>query len=160
MNIKEDILNEMKSPEGLQKLTDLAKQGKTMLEIANHFGIVRGTLYTWAKKYPEIEEAISSGKKVADDFVEDSLYQSCFGHMVKEKTVEMDPDGNIVKAIVRERYIPANVTAIQYWLSNRRNDTWKARQQLEVTGDSNLPIMFVNNIPNPYEKKDDDSGGQ
>lgn len=142
----------LRTPDGQAELTKLSKEGKTLEEIAESFGIVRQTLYVWSKKFPEIQSALSEGKRVADDRVEQSLYESCFGHMEKEIYVEKDGDGNILKQVMRTKYIPPNVTAIQYWLTNRRNDKWKARQQLELKGDSKLPIMFVNNVPNPYEQ--------
>jgi transposase-like protein len=152
---KTDELQEyLQSKKGLNEITEQSRSGKTLAEISEHFGIARTTLYTWSKKYPEIQSALSEGKHVADDRVEQSLYESCFGRTEKEVTVEKDRDGNVIKSIVRTRYIPPNITAIQYWLSNRRNDTWKARQQLEFAPDTKLPVMFVEDIPNPFIKKD------
>ena len=155
----DELQDYLTSDKGLAELTDLSKSGKTLAEISEHFGIVRTTLYMWSKKYPQIQSALSEGKKVADDRVEQSLYEACFGRTEKEVTIEKDRDGNVIKSTVRTRYYPANITAIQYWLSNRRNDMWKARQQLEMTGDSALPVMFVNDIPNPYDKKEDTNDG-
>ena len=152
----QETLESLQTEEGQQKLTEMARSGKTMKEIADALGITRATLYAWSKKYPEIQHALSEGKRVADDRVEQSLYDSCFGHTEKEVTIERDGNDNIIKTIVRSKYVPPNVTAIQYWLQNRCNDKWKAKQQLEITGDTKLPIMFVNNIPNPYAKDEDD----
>ena len=88
----------------------------------------RSTLYTWSKKYPEVKDAITEGRKVADDRVEYSLYDMCFSHEEREVVIEKDATGNVVKQIIRTKHVPANVTAIQYWLQNRRRDTWKNRQ--------------------------------
>ena len=63
MNSKQEILDHLKSPEGLEELTDLAKEGHTISDIANHYGIGRGTIYDWSKRHPEIMSAISDGKK-------------------------------------------------------------------------------------------------
>ena len=156
----QETLERLQTEEGQAELLELSRSGKTMAEIAKALGITRATLYAWSKKYPEIQHSLSEGKKVADDRVEQSLYESCFGHTEKEITIEKDGEGNVVKQIVRTKYVPPNVTAIQYWLSNRCNDKWKARQQLEISGDSKLPIMFVNNIPNPYAKGEEDEQGQ
>lgn len=154
----DELQEYFQSKEGLAELTEQSKSGKTLAEIAEHFGINRTTLYMWSKKYPEMQSALSEGKKVADDRVEQSLYEACFGRTEKEVTIEKDADGNVTKSVIRTRYYPANITAIQYWLSNRRNDTWKARQQLEMSGDSAIPVMFVNDIPNPFAKKEDEDG--
>lgn len=152
----DELQEYFQTEEGLNELMQLSKEGKTLAEIASHFGITRGTIYAWSKKNPEIQSALSEGKRVADDRVEQSLYESCFGRTEKEVTIEKDAEGNVVKSVVRTRYYPPNITAIQYWLSNRRNDTWKARQQLEFAPDSKLPVMFVEDIPNPFAKKDSD----
>lgn len=152
----DELQEYFQSKEGLEELSELSKTGKTLAEISEHFGINRTTLYMWSKRYPEMQSALSEGKKVADDRVEQSLYEACFGRTEKEVTIEKDADGNVIKSVVRTRYYPANITAIQYWLSNRRNDTWKARQQLELSGASALPVMFVEDIPNPFKNKDND----
>lgn len=149
----DDLQEYIQSEKGLKELTELAREGKTMTEIASHLGINRATLYTWSTKYPEVKSALTEGKKVADERVEQSLYEMCFGRNEREITIEKDEDGNVVKQIIRTRYIPPNVTAIQYWLQNRCNDKWKDRRQMEVTGDGVLPIMFVEDIPNPYADK-------
>ena len=72
------------------------------------------------KKYPEIDQVLSSSKKIADELVEQSLYESCFGRTEREITLEKDGEGNITKQVVKTKYIPPNVQAIQFWLSNRR----------------------------------------
>lgn len=150
--IKEKLLTE----EGLAELTEMARSGKTLSEIAKHYGIVRKTFYEWSKKHPEINSALAEGKTAADEKVEMSLYDCCFGHMEKEITVEQDADGNVIKRVIKQKYIPPNVVAIQYWLANRTNGKWKARQQLELTGDSVLPVRFIEDIPNPFKDKTDD----
>lgn len=153
----DELQEYFETEEGLNELTQLSKEGKTLAEIASHFGITRSTIYAWSKKNADIQSALSEGKRVADDRVEQSLYEACFGRSEKEVTIEKDAEGNVVKSVVRTKYYPANIQAIQYWLSNRRNDVWKARQQLEFSADTKLPIMFVEDIPNPFAKKDSDA---
>lgn len=148
----ENIEAYMTSPEGLEELTKLARKGHTLEEIAHRFEMTRNTLYVWSKKHPEIQSALDEGKKVADDRVEQSLYESCFGRTEKTVVVEKDGDGNIVRQTVKTQYVPPSVTAIQYWLSNRSNGKWKARQQLEVTGDENLPLIIRNDL-NPKDEE-------
>lgn len=136
----------IQSEEGLKRLADMARAGKTMGEMASAFGVCRNTLYNWTKRYPIVTDTICEGKRSADDRVEESLYESCFGRSEREITIEKDENGTVVKQSIRTRYIPPNVTAIQYWLSNRRNDVWKARQQLEFSADSVLPIVIRDDL--------------
>lgn len=148
---KKELKDFLVSEAGQRELEALAKEGKTLEQIANNYGIARNTLYTWSKANPEIKSALLAGKKVADERVEDSLYEQCFDRPTKEETMEYDSLGNIIKRTVKTKIIPASVPAIQYWLANRSEGKWKAKQQLELTGDSKAPVMFVMDIPNPYE---------
>lgn len=67
----------------------------------------------------------------------------CFSHDEKEIVIEKDATGNVVKQVIRTKHVPANVTAIQYWLQNRRRDEWKNRQEHEFSGESILPVQIV-----------------
>ena len=152
-----DSKAQMRSKKGLATITKLAREGKTLQEIAKHFNITARCLYNWSRTYTEIGEAIAEGKKVADDLVEQSLYESCLAHDVKEIYIEKDAQGNIIKQIVKTKHIPANTQSMQYWLQNRRNDRWKDRRQMEFSSDGALPVMFVSDIPNPFLKTKEDT---
>ncbi len=149
------IKDYMKTEDGLNELTAVAKSGLTLENIGRYFGISRMTLWHWCKDNAQMMEALNDGRKRADQFVENALYDACFDHKVNEIFVEKDADGNIVKTTVKTKIIPANITAQQYWLSNRRSDTWKARQQLDVTSDgAPIKINIINDLK-PYHEKED-----
>lgn len=147
--LKEEIKEYILSEEGLAKVLELARSGSTQEEIAREFGITRQTLFHWSKANTKLREAILEGRKVADERVEDSLYEQCFDRPVLEVTTEYDEENNVVKRVERKKVIPANITAIQYWLANRSEGKWKARQQLELVGDSARPVVFINDVPKP-----------
>lgn len=94
-------------PEGLIRLEGWARDGLTDEQIANNIGISAGTLYDWKAKFEEISEALKKGKEVVDYEVENAL--------VKEA-------------------LSGNVTAIIFWLKNRRPDKW--RDKPEAPGDA------------------------
>lgn len=94
-------------PEGLIRLEGWARDGLTDEQIANNMGIATGTLYDWKAKFEEISEALKKGKEVVDYEVENAL--------VKEA-------------------LSGNVTAIIFWLKNRRPDKW--RDKPEAPGDA------------------------
>ena len=143
----DEIESYLISEDGIYELTMLAKSGKTLQQIADHFTIHRNTLYLWSKKHEEIQTALVEGNKVADERVEHSLYEQCFGHMEKVVTLEQDDKGNVIKKTIRTQYVPPNVTAIQYWLSNRSKGVWKARQQLEMGASEELgPLVIINDL--------------
>lgn len=80
-------------PTGLVLLQGWARDGLTDAEIAAKVGISRSTLGEWKNKYPEIADALSQGKDVADYAVENSLYR---------------------------RALAGDVTACIFWLKNRK----------------------------------------
>lgn len=133
----------IKDPAILEEIKQYAIEGCTLEQIATRLLVARQTLYSWSKKFPEVKEVICEGNKVADDRVEMSLYEMCFAHDEKEITVEQDDQGRVVKRIIKTKHVPANVTAIQYWLQNRRRDEWKNHQALEVTSASAVPVQIV-----------------
>lgn len=75
-----------------------ARDGLTDEQIAHNIGISAQTLYDWKNKYPEISEALKRGKEVVDYEVENALVQQAKS---------------------------GNVTAIIFWLKNRRPDKWR-----------------------------------
>lgn len=79
-----------------------ARDGLTDEQIADKMGITTSTLYDWKNKYSEISEALKRGKEVVDVEVENALL-------------------NLAKS--------GNVTAIIFWLKNRRPDKWRDKQK-------------------------------
>ena len=130
-------------PAILEEIKEYAKDGCTLEQIAHRLLVSKATLYNWTKKYPEVRDVILEGNKVADDRVEQSLYEMCFPHDEKEITIEQDDQGNVVKRIIRTKHIPANAQAIQYWLQNRRRDDWKSHQSLEFSGNTAVPVQII-----------------
>lgn len=150
----------VRTPAILEEIKDYAKEGCTLEQIAGRLMISKSTLYNWTKKYPEVKDVILEGNRVADDRVEQSLYEMCFSHTEREITVEQDPTGAVLKQVIRTKYIPANVQAIQYWLQNRRRDDWKSHQSLEFHAESSVPVQIVYDLDTKKEPsiKTEDNG--
>lgn len=130
-------------PAILEEIKEYATSGCTMSQIASRLLVSKQTLYTWSKKYPELNAVISEGKKSADDRVEESLYELCFPRDVKEVEVEKDGQGTIIRQKIKTKHYPANPIAIQFWLQNRRKEDWKNQQTMELTGESRFPVQIV-----------------
>ncbi len=79
-----------------------ARDGLTDEQIADKMGITTSTLYDWKNKYSEISEALKKGKEVVDVEVENALLKSAKS---------------------------GNITAIIFWLKNRRPDKWRDKQK-------------------------------
>jgi len=74
-------------------------------DVAKKLGINRKTLYEWRKKSDKLNNAIMLGKEVTDQQVENALYKSA---------------------------ISGNVTAMIFWLKNRKPGRWNDVNKLDV----------------------------
>ena len=91
-------------PEGLLKIEGWARDGLTDEQIARNMGINPATLYEWKKKYPKISKSLKRSKDVADRQVENALFENA---------------------------INGNITALIFWLKNRKPDKWRDKQEYE-----------------------------
>lgn len=132
--------------ENLILLKSWAMDGLTDEQIADRMDISRTTLYDWKRKYPDISDALKRGKDVYDGEAEQALFKSGLGYYVEEvETYITETNGVQTKKIKKnKKWIPSNVTALIFWLKNRKPDKWKDRkaQDVEVKNDGNLEKYF------------------
>lgn len=124
--------------ENLAKIEQWASEGLTDLELAYKMGIVRTTLAEWKVKVPLISDTIKKGKEKVDRKVEQTLLERAMGgYKIKEtkKIIRRLPNGEQdVKIEEVEKEIPADITAIIFWLKNRMPKEWRDKQNIEVEG--------------------------
>jgi hypothetical protein len=83
-------------------------------------------------KYPELNEAVASGKEAFDMRVERALAERAIGFSVDvEERVVVNK--KLECRIVR-KYYPPDVTAAIYWTKNRMPDKWRDVQRHEGNG--------------------------
>ncbi len=124
--------------DGLILLKGWARDGMSMGQIAKRCGVTEQTLNRWQKQEPRIAYALAQTKELADRALEDALYERAKGYsVVVEKQVkckQIDYDPNTGKKL-REReemvpvkeevYVAGNMTALQFWLKNRKPEIWQ-----------------------------------
>ena len=131
--------------EGLLKIEGWAKDGLTDEDIAHNMGVSRGTLYEWKKKYPDIDDALKTGKEVVDRKVENALFKSAIGYEYTEvkEYIEQTDDGKKKKKIEKTtKHVPANTTAQIFWLKNRKPKQWRDKQDIEHSGGLHIEIEW------------------
>ena len=105
--------------EGLTLLESWARDGLIDEQIAKNIGIRRQTLYTWKKKYSDIDVALKKGKEVVDIEVENALLKRAIGYDIEIKEEKLDRDG-FVHELKRTVHVAGDVTAQIYWLITRK----------------------------------------
>lgn len=92
------------NPDQLDHITQLCMLGATDEELAKFLDVNTDTIYNWKKKHPEFVEAIKKGREYADIEVAKSLFsKACAG----------------------------DVTAMIFWLKNRRPDQWRDQKNIK-----------------------------
>jgi len=107
--------------DGLLRIQGWARDGLTNEDIAFNIGITAKTLYEWMIKYSEISEALKEGKDVIDRRIENAL----------AKKAEA-----------------GDVTAMIFWLKNRKPKEWRDRFQQDIYTPEPLKVETLSNIPN------------
>src|SRR5699024_550272 len=67
--------HEWLKPEKLILIRKWRRDGLTIEQTAKAMGINPDTIYTWVKKFPEIYEALKTGKEEANAIIENKLFQ-------------------------------------------------------------------------------------
>ena len=118
----------------------LCELGATDQEIADFFEVDVRTIYRWKHDHDEFCQALKSGKDVADERVERSLYQRAIGYEQDEVKIFM-PGGaeEPVYAPFRAKVAPDTTAAI-FWLKNRRSGQWRDVKAQEISGPSGGPV--------------------
>ncbi len=103
-----------------------ARLGLNDKQISENLNISLDTFYRYKKKYSEFSEALKRGKAPIDFQVENSLLKRALGYDVEvthtEKRMMDGKEMIVIKRVVK--HIPADVTAIIFWLKNRDKKRW------------------------------------
>ena len=112
----------------------LALLGATDQEMADALGIDQGTLDRWKTRHKEFRIAIQHGKIRADAEIAQSLYNRARGMSLPAvKIFQGTPEGGPV-IVPYQEHLPPDVGAAKLWLSRRRPDLWREKQQIDITG--------------------------
>ena len=143
------------TPDNLTLLRGFARNGYTDEEIAKKIGISRSTLSDWKVKYSDIADALKKGEDVIDDEIEETLIKSAMGYSYDEVTKEsqLNPETGCfelaVTKVVTKHQTP-NVTALIFWLKNRRRETWRDKISKEDLQSQNI-LLSVGDIDGETE---------
>lgn len=130
------------TPEGLIKIEGWARDGLTDEQISQNMGIGKTTLYRWESEHREIWESLKKGKEVTDYAVESALLKRALGYKTVEVTKAISEETGELEVFKEvEKEVPPDTTAQIFWLKNRKPDTWRDKQDIDVSGGINMPNL-------------------
>lgn len=165
----------------LEKVTKWAEDGATVKAIAKRLKIAYSTLRRYIdegkkgnEKYEALSAAFVQACEVADEDVENALYKSCIGYNAKVakhykvKRIEYDEEtGKKISekeelvTVYDEVHVPANTSAQQFWLTNRKPNRWSYKPAMSTDEDGEggvVVIPSVMQIPPPPTERNEECG--
>ena len=93
----------------LEEIKDWVRNGATDKVISERLGISEDSFYEYKKEFSEFSESLKKNKEICDAEVEGALHKAALG---------------------------GNITAIIFWLKNRRPDKWRDKPVDSQSGDN------------------------
>jgi len=119
-----------------------AREGLNDEQIAAKLGISAATLYEYRRHHPQFLEALTRGKAPVDFSTENALLKRALGYRYDEVTQEYI-NGVLTTTKVVTKEVPGDVAAQKLWLSNRRPDRWRDKQDIQHSGQLvNIPYVL------------------
>lgn len=130
------------TPDGLLLLEGWARDGLSDEQIAGNMGVASSTYYKWQLDHAEIAEAIKKGKAPVDIQVENAMLKRAMGYDYEEVITEVYDNG---KKHIRKvkKHMPGDVTAMIFWLKNRKPDKFRDKPVEPVKDDAVKVIVDV-----------------
>ena len=107
----------------------LCRLGATDIELADFFEVDVRTIYRWAQGREAFCQALRAGKEACDDRVERSLYNRAIGYTHDAVKIFMPAQASSPVYAPYREHVPPDVGAAKMWLSNRRGEQWRDRQE-------------------------------
>lgn len=153
-------------PEYDEQAYKLCLLGATDKEIADFFDVDERTINNWKVEHPQFFQSVRAGKKVSDMEVASSLFQTTQDRIVKEqqafktKNVFYNEEGKRVEEerieiVEVDKVIPADFRSQQFWLKNRKADSWRDKQDIDLKGDLTIQPITGMRIVNQEEPAKD-----
>lgn len=117
----------------------LALRGFTTVQIAEEFGVATSTVSKWLVEHKEFSESLKTAKEEPDDIVERSLFERATGYRHKvQKPMSVSQGSGMgaeIEIVEYEERVAPDVTAMIFWLKNRRPEKWREKQDIEHSGE-------------------------
>lgn len=108
-------------------------EGKTDREVAKALKISHESLYQHVKRYPEFADARKKAKAMADEVIEQSLFNRARGMWLPDCHVSQYE--GVITVTPLKKHLPPDPLSCIFWLKNRKPDQWREKTELALTTD-------------------------
>jgi hypothetical protein len=122
----------------------MCAMGATDYDLAQAFDVTTVTIWNWSTRYPEFFNAIKVEKGEFDERVIRSLAQRAVGYTFRAVKIT-SYNGEITKTEYDE-HVPPDPQAARLWLTNRRKEEWRDRQELSGPNGGPLQILDMSRV--------------
>lgn len=140
------------TPDGLLLLKSYAREGLTDKEIAEKkIGVSERAFTEWKMRFDSISAALKKGREPINTIVEDTFFETklksqTITETITEKTIHRDADGLITGSTEHirkaERYIPADTTAMLFYMKCRMPEKYNDRLNVTIDNAKELPKLY------------------
>lgn len=106
----------------LRRAKECGRAAMTDYEVSKEFGVSHMTISRWITEDPVFAEALQIGRDLADRRVEQALYHRALGYTFDSEEIKVVD--NVIVRVPVKKHIEPNMTAMVFWLKNRRPDLW------------------------------------
>ena len=114
-------------PEYAETAHNYCLLGATNAMLGEFFGVATRTIDLWIATRKDFEEAVKSGRIVADGKVAAACYKRAVGYTYH--STHINKKGEVIRT---KTEMPPDVNAQVFWLTRRRRDLWAANPEMPV----------------------------
>ena len=109
-----------------------AELGAREVDLAKLFQVTPDAITKWKRQHPDFILAIKDGRDVWDsENAEKALKQLTTGYEYEEVSITQKPSGTIITKT--KKHVMPSITAIMFWLQNRKPHRWKNVRKVEAS---------------------------
>ena len=127
------------------------QRGATVSELAQMFGVQNATIWKWRQTHEEFDNAFPEFGSRYDERVERALAERAVGYSYNA-TKFFNYQGTIVSQEYIE-HVPPDLTAIKMWLSARKPDKWRVKDEVEITAGGAAFVEILKNLGNKNKEE-------
>jgi hypothetical protein len=110
----------------------MCRLGATDAELAAEFGVDTSTIWRWQSRHESFCNALKLQKGDFDERIVRSLAQRAAGYSYVATKVYLHEGRPVV--VEYEEHVPPDPGAAKLWLTNRRPEEWRDKQEHELSG--------------------------